>query len=754
MYGKKCCRKKHKSAIGYISDVVSPALACHGIDMALSVPFVLTFSSDLSMYQKFTTRVARTTFKEWLPALGLLALPVLAQPQDLGVATLGATGGLTIPSAYVLGSGDMALSAGNYVDPKLGNFSRKQNYTLGFGLLPGVELFGRFAEYQNPRSVPPGALDVSGPRDISGNVKWQLPLDVPGIPKLAVGATDLSGGAVYFSSKYVVASDQYGPVRWSLGYARSKPALERAQSARVLDGVFGGAELFLGNRGLSLLAETDGTQRHAGLRYQSEALPWLADGYVVGTLQRSFGAKTLAGRSADDTSFNVSLVMALGASDTTRKAWADAVRPLAPLPLPGTAPADGMAATAHDRMEDLTRALRDSGLDRVRVGMLGQEMRVEYENYRYLHNEADALGVVLGLAAEYAPAGVERVNAVTLKAGQQVLETSVDVAAFRGFLRDGDASPVRVGMRVGQGGGFGTSAVQWAGEAVQRTRVRVELKPLLNYTLGTEFGAFDYSLAANVRATAGLWRGAEVYADVVQRLDESDNMQPGRIFASSQHRNGLRTLALQQSLWLGPRVFASAGVGRYNHNYRGVEGESILFMPWNEDTVHLKGSYLRQQGSALPRTQEAYAASYRWKFDSKTWVEGGYHQYTDRSTGPALALTRWFGDVAVQVFARKGGSNTYVGLELSLPLTPRQGMGAGTVQLAGTPRYAQSIRTLMTNGGNAYNWVDSRSVRPVALNYQPEVEQLNSGRITPDFIKDQVQRMRESFFLHARNQLD
>ncbi len=722
--------------------------------MALSVPFVLTFSSDLSMYQKFTTRVARTTFKEWLPALGLLALPVLAQPQDLGVATLGATGGLTIPSAYVLGSGDMALSAGNYVDPKLGNFSRKQNYTLGFGLLPGVELFGRFAEYQNPRSVPPGALDVSGPRDISGNVKWQLPLDVPGIPKLAVGATDLSGGAVYFSSKYVVASDQYGPVRWSLGYARSKPALERAQSARVLDGVFGGAELFLGNRGLSLLAETDGTQRHAGLRYQSEALPWLADGYVVGTLQRSFGAKTLAGRSADDTSFNVSLVMALGASDTTRKAWADAVRPLAPLPLPGTAPADGMAATAHDRMEDLTRALRDSGLDRVRVGMLGQEMRVEYENYRYLHNEADALGVVLGLAAEYAPAGVERVNAVTLKAGQQVLETSVDVAAFRGFLRDGDASPVRVGMRVGQGGGFGTSAVQWAGEAVQRTRVRVELKPLLNYTLGTEFGAFDYSLAANVRATAGLWRGAEVYADVVQRLDESDNMQPGRIFASSQHRNGLRTLALQQSLWLGPRVFASAGVGRYNHNYRGVEGESILFMPWNEDTVHLKGSYLRQQGSALPRTQEAYAASYRWKFDSKTWVEGGYHQYTDRSTGPALALTRWFGDVAVQVFARKGGSNTYVGLELSLPLTPRQGMGAGTVQLAGTPRYAQSIRTLMTNGGNAYNWVDSRSVRPVALNYQPEVEQLNSGRITPDFIKDQVQRMRESFFLHARNQLD
>ena len=87
------------------------------------------------MYQKITTRAARHAFKEWLPALGLLALPVLAQSQGLGVATLGATGGLTIPSAYVLGSGEMALSLGNYVDPRLGSFSRTQNYTLGFGLV-------------------------------------------------------------------------------------------------------------------------------------------------------------------------------------------------------------------------------------------------------------------------------------------------------------------------------------------------------------------------------------------------------------------------------------------------------------------------------------------------------------------------------------------------------------------------------------------------------------------------------------------
>ena len=691
--------------------------------------------------------------------LGLVAMcsSVAVQAQGLGVASLGATGGLTIPSAYVLESGDMALSVGNYQAPQIGTFSRRQNYTLGFGLFPRVEVFGRFVDYQNPRPTLPGLPDINGPRDISANVKWQLPLDMPGLPKLAVGVTDMSGGAVFFNSKYAVASDEYGPLRWSLGYAKGKPARGSVKNgAKVLDGAFGGAEFKLGSTRATVLAETDGTQRHAGLRYYSEALPWLGDGQVVGTLQRSFGATDGVGRAADATSFNVSLVLPLGKNDGARKARADAAsRALPPL---AQAESGGMVATAEDRMEKLARTLRAIGLDRVRVGTLGNEWVVEYENYRYLHNEADALGVVLGLAAEQAPAGIVRVNALTLKAGQMVFETSVAVAAFRNFLRDGDAGRVKDTMGFGRIAGYDAAAVQWAtgeaGRAQHRSLLRVELKPLLNYTLGTEYGAFDYSLAANVRGTVSLWRGAEVYTDVVQRLSHSDDMEPGRLFASSLHRNGLKTLALQQSFWLGPRLFTSVGVGKYNYSSHGAEGESILFLPWNEDTMHLKGSYQRRQDNTRPNREEAYGASYRWKFDTQTWVEGGFQQYTDRSTGPALAVTRWFGDMAVQVFARKGGPSTYVGMELSLPLTPRQGMGAGPVQLTGTPRFAQSLRTLITNGSNTGNFVRPDAVRPVNLNYKPEVELLNSGRITPEYIKNQAQRMRESFFLHALDHLD
>ena len=371
---------------------------------------------------KFTTDGGRCPNKAPFTLLVLAMLPVAALAQGAGVSSLGATGGLTIPSAYVLESGDMALSLGNYQDPKLGTYNRKQNYSLGFGLLPGVELFGRFAEYTSRQAVAPGVPNLGGISDISANVKWQLPIELQGVPKLAVGVTDISGGAAFFKSKYAVASDEVGPLRWSLGYARSDV---NPSGAKVLNGVFGGAEFKLGTSRATLLAETDGTQQHAGLRYYSEALPWLGDGQLVGTLQRSFGATTLAGQQANATSVNVSLIMPLGTTDKTRQTRIDA----AAKPLPALDPmgvsAGGMVATAQDRLDSLARALRATGLDRVRVGILGDQLVVEYENHRYLQNEADALGVVLGLGAEAASAGTTRVHALTLKAGQVVFETLV-----------------------------------------------------------------------------------------------------------------------------------------------------------------------------------------------------------------------------------------------------------------------------------------------------------------------------------------
>ena len=163
--------------------------------------------------------------------------------------------------------------------------------------------------------------------------------------------------------------------------------------------------------------------------------------------------------------------------------------------------------------------------------------------------------------------------------------------------------------------------------------------------------------------------------------------------------------------------------------------------------MHLRGRVVHHTDSnPVLGADNAGSASYRWRMTPTTWVEGGLNSYTDGSKGPSLGVTRWFGDTALQMFARKGGGNTFVGLELSLPLTPRQGMGAGLAQLSGNPRYVLPIRTLLTSATDKANTQKPGAVRPIDLSYKSEVELLNSGRDTPDYISTQLPRLRESFY--------
>lgn len=674
-------------------------------------------------------------------------LPVWCVAQ-VGVTTQGATGGLVIPSAQVLPRGALALTRGSYSEPELGSFSKRQNYSLGIGLIPNVELFGRFAEYQNPR---PGSTFVNGPRDISANVKLKLPEFWRGQPDVAVGLNDVSGGASYFKSRYGVVSDQWGPVRWSAGYAWGSPSLGNTANGYAFDGVFGGIEWLIGQTGLSLLAEYDGQQKHVGARYTSPAIPWLADAQVVASLQRSSGARDPVGRDVDRTSAAVSVVIpleTLAQKPTTFKP----AQTLASLDAKPGVP--GMTPTAEDRQDALQKALVATGLERVRVGTQGPNLVVEYENNRYGQNEADAIGLVLGLAVEYAPAGVRRVSAVTLKAGQRMYETSVDVAIYRAFLRDGDAAQARGSLAVDRLPSYGAGDVKWMDPTpTRRSPLRVEVKPELLFFQGTEVGTWDYTLAANVQAFVPLWRGAELYTSYIGRLSNSDNFEPGFAFNAFRYRNGLKVAAVQQTFWLGQHVHANVGVGRYNYDAWGAQGEATVFVPGRDDVIRLRGGvYERQPGQNRRQTVPA-SATYRWVPSPNTWVEAGVQQYSDGFRGPSLVLTRWFGDVGVHLAYRKSGDAQFAGLELSIPLTPRQGMAPGLVQVGGTSRFTQGVRTRLVDSSTGVNFIQPTAALDMQLNYNAEMRQLNSGRTSQSYFVSQLHRMREAFYLYARQQL-
>ena len=118
---------------------------------------------------------------------------------------------------------------GNFREPGFSPNAKRSNWSGGIGLVPYVGVFGRFVDYTT--TAPGSAVLTGGIRDLSPNVKIQIPPLSPRLPNFAVGVNDFAGGAVNFRSAYGVASDQYGPLRWSAGYAFGRP--EAVSSFRV-----------------------------------------------------------------------------------------------------------------------------------------------------------------------------------------------------------------------------------------------------------------------------------------------------------------------------------------------------------------------------------------------------------------------------------------------------------------------------------------------------------------------------------------
>lgn len=683
--------------------------------------------------------------KTWIciASVGFACLPGHGRPG--GTSMQGMTGGLVVPTAHVLPEHAMSVSYGNYQEPRFGSNIYQRNMLFGVGVLKNVEVFARFADYTD---TPYGEYLERGPRDLSANIKARIPFLPERGPQIAFGKTDLAGDNVVFQSTYGVVTQQWRTLSASLGYVR--------QSANSRDdgfeGIFGGLEWRLDPTGISLLAEHDGRNAHAGGRWQSPSLQPLGGLQLGATLQHSFGAAFKDGSSADDLRFAVNAHLPLAKLDARRKnvGASAAVKPEA-IPANDTEPPPEPA-----RVEDLAplrHALEAAGLERVRVGLHGDpahpELVVEYENHRYAQNEVDALGLVLGLGSDRAPAAVRHIRAITLKDGLAVHETRVHAPTWRAFLRHDPSAAVRDSLTWRSGKSGAARAAEWERDAPsQSTRVRLVIRPDLNQTLGTEVGAFDYSLAAEPALIAPLWAGARATAAYSIPVHHTPNIDNVGVFNDLRQPAGLKTVSLGQSFRMSRWVLAHAAVGRFHHQSWGAQSELRVFVPGTSDIVRARGALYHADPGRLEGGDKAGAVSYRRLWSPVTWTEIGWQLYGDGTAGPTLEWTRWASDVAVTFFARQGGQDRFIGMTLTVPLTPRRGMMPHAATVAGPAHHAQGIRTMVGSSTGA-NLVRPTWVRELRLEADIDGELLNGGRMSEAYLRSQAYRLREAFYVYS-----
>ncbi|TWO72288.1 YjbH domain-containing protein [Caenimonas sedimenti] len=684
---------------------------------------------------------AKPTFSAFLAiALGLATLTSKAVEPTLAPA--GFTGLGVTPNARLLGWGQAGFVYDNSL-PGIAASPSGHNFVGGFGLLPNMEATLRLATSDIHSNCFTGC---GAARDLSAAGKVAIGIDAANRFHVGAGVVDVGGGATYFRSMYGVLTYHEGPLEASAGLARRSGA-GIAGSKSPLHGVFGSAawQPLPWVRGH---VEYTDSNVWAGVRLFAPQ-QWLPEGWsaYVGSNHR-LTETNLTKRSWITAGMSIPLYKVpslpgqskgplppLAGSQERLPAY-EARTPSIPVESgPATAasqarPALPQAAPLEDRhLHELVAALHAKGFEDISVGrMPDRSIAVRANNATYNWNSADALGVALGTVA--------RTLAPT-RAGYRLVMTQrqIPLVAVTGqadcllqWIQNTDPS-----CTAGELSTPGTGPLEmlhqdaaWAVRNAHRSRetLRVSLAPVLRTTIGTEFGAYDYSIGANIGFALPLWDGATVEYRHNVALAKSEDFEATRVFGNRRVRSGVERLAVVQTVrlpveqWFPPRnpadvsrlglgaITAQASVGRFGMDYDGVHG-MLRWEPgqglhrltaqagWFNN--HEFGNARDQFG---PKTAKPLLASYRYAvMPTRTYLEATAGQFMNNDRGFQLGMRQWFSDVAVSAYYKRtqfgdSPARNLLGVELSLPLGPRKDMSPGRlVQVTGTPRFAHSVET-------------------------------------------------------------
>ncbi len=702
--------------------------------------------------------------------IGNAVMAQVVSADNSAMTILGPSGGLTIPNGRVLADGDAALGWNNHIESKFSQAKNGNNYLFGMGVFPYMELSGKLVNYAANGS-PDFLL-----RDLSANVKVAIPQFFRLQPDIAVGVNDLAGGAASYRSKYAVASQRLGPLYATVGAARGES---------YFNGLFGGVEMALGSSGFSALAERNSHVNYAGIRYTSAPMANFGNASFVATVQRSIGASASDGSKFDRTVFGINLVVPFGNGGGNNRAGLSFARKGSVVksepiwtPPPGydkpalhttpqastllvseastvtstsvLAPVVDVSNTSEMRgLQKLQIELEKAGLERVRVGLADRKLLIEYENHRYNRNEVDAIGIALALGARLSPGFVTRMGVITKKAGAALYEVSVDRNQYRNFLNDGDYYGVREEFEVRRRP-VADASVQWFSPEGKHGASRIVIAPVIKHFVGTEVGVYDYSLATSMQGLAPLWKGAEVSANYVANVADSENVRSGGVFAYAHQRSGLASAALSQSFWLNENLLNVVSGGKFLYDYWGVQNEAIWFVPGRDDQVRVRYTQVKTSDPLLASKLVHSNASYRWSYQPlNLWVELGYSKYVENDKGPSVRFSRWFGDVQAQAYMLRSERASFVGFQLAFPLTPRKGMKTSSyTHIEGPGQFVYGLKTKLANQGDC-NCITRGIAEEIPIAYSADTFLLNQGRVGRNYLLAQLPRMREAALLFA-----
>ncbi|MCP5163418.1 MAG: YjbH domain-containing protein [Hahellaceae bacterium] len=642
----------------------------------------------------------------------------------------GFSGVLNTPDAWVVEHGYGVVQYSDQVFTH-NRYRHNDNVNATFGIFPHLEVGGRISWDSTHNNC---FTEGCGVRDLSANLK----LNVPYIPDdwftLAVGVQDFGGEVNYFDAYYAVASRQFGPVAMSVGYGQADIV------DRYLDGPFANM-VYRPTEWVGLLAEYDAQDVNAGLELSTpEALlPW---GMKLRAKSQFYSSSATA---EDKQFFAVSVDFPLG-EKTRTPVKREASLAILPIPKPvvsadvsvgggtktssATPPKSSPAglsrhwresseadlspiaptrenADSNEAIESnkaslidtavlrqLGETLVDEGYESVQVGVSQGQVFVAYENNTYNRNELTAVDHV-GEIVAHALSGKAETATLIMKNQQ--------IAVLHQVIRWGEGE--QVGQIVAQKTVLADSRalnqVQWRFEGSNGVhwKPRFTFSPSLSSGVATEYGVWDYSLALDNNVALNLWTGALASLTYVVPVDESDDFKAGGYFYNARQREGVSEVEIQQTLKLLPGLYTSFKAGKYSYDYTGVMNQTLLILPGRTDAVGFyAGKFTHKDNEYFDRVQRlAYYRHYFTDYDVALNFYAG--QFWEEDTGFRIDTRFWFGDKAVDLFY-KNTDNEYVGIRWMIPLTPQKDYNGRYATIRGKEDWNYGVQTRINDDLN------------------------------------------------------
>lgn len=582
----------------------------------------------------------------------------------------GYSGLINTPNSNVLSTGEVLFGVNNSFNNHLRYYNydakvdKSSNYFLGIGFLENFEVFLRLTEnsYVDDRFI---AI-----RDLSANFKYRLPIKYKYLPNIAIGWQDMGGANSFFGNKYFVLDKEfYNFFSLSLGYGKSSTDRDKR-----MDGIFGGA-VISPLSWLSLIYEYDTKEHHIGAEVKKDFNEWNIGVKV---------AQNITQKKGENNFFGVTL--SYKPNRIKKRIHLDEYIP-------------NIQTSKESKkysLNELENILVKIGFENIEIGKKGNEIFIAIENSVFLRNDLDALDTLFEILSN----GIKNYNRYTISIKKSNIDTIIlkgDISLLKNYSKSPnliDKKSIKSLNRVNR------KDFQIITKNRQNNYFipRLSFSPVLKTYYGTEVGVFDYALGVRANLYATLYKGAILNISGIVPLNNSENFNKGKAFYSS-YKERLDThideVMFHQAFYLNS-ILNLASVGIFRKDYYGGMFESGY--SYGKHRFSFKAGYFDSQTEI--GSQIAIASYRKYWEDLNLFTEVQTGRYWANDTGTTLSLKRYFNNIGVSLYYKKGEEGSFAGLSLSIPLTQRKASRSKYLQVQGVNDFTHSINTRVGENHN------------------------------------------------------